>query len=88
MFWVISRPKWVVYIVDTYSMVKIISLLYVDNTYSDPGMFDVQAVNLMRCEKCGGRHRRVPTDRPWYNARFCDRCNVRHSAKEVRTVFN
>ncbi|CAH1773039.1 unnamed protein product [Owenia fusiformis] len=41
-----------------------------------------EASNLMRCDHCGGKHRRFPVDRPWYSARFCDRCNARHSAKE------
>lgn len=38
---------------------------------------------MMRCDNCGGKHRRIFIDRPWYSARFCKRCNVRHSAKEV-----
>lgn len=42
----------------------------------------LQASNMMRCDNCGGKHRRVPVDRPWYSARFCDRCSIRHSAKE------
>ena len=42
-----------------------------------------QAANMMRCDHCGGKHRRVPVDRPSYSARFCDRCNIHHSAKEV-----
>ncbi|XP_062593741.1 dnaJ homolog dnj-5-like [Saccostrea cucullata] len=41
-----------------------------------------EAANLMRCDNCGGKHKRTPTDRPWYSARFCKRCNIRHSAKE------
>lgn len=41
-----------------------------------------EAANLMRCDYCGGKHRRIPVDRPWYSARFCDRCNLHHSAKE------
>ncbi|CAC5387821.1 DNAJC14 [Mytilus coruscus] len=41
-----------------------------------------EAANMMRCDNCGGKHRRVFIDRPWYSARFCKRCNVRHSAKE------
>ena len=42
-----------------------------------------QASNMMRCDNCGGKHKRVPIERPWYSARFCDRCKIRHSAKEV-----
>ena len=42
-----------------------------------------QASNMMRCDNCGGKHRRIPVERPWYSARFCDRCSIRHSAKEV-----
>lgn len=41
-----------------------------------------QASNMMRCDNCGGKHKRVPVERPWYSARFCDRCSIRHSAKE------
>lgn len=41
-----------------------------------------EAANMMRCDNCGGKHRRVFIDRPWYSSRFCKRCNVRHSAKE------
>lgn len=41
-----------------------------------------QASNMMRCDNCGGKHKRVPVDRPWYSARFCERCKIRHSAKE------
>ncbi|KAL3868971.1 hypothetical protein ACJMK2_041716 [Sinanodonta woodiana] len=41
-----------------------------------------EASNMMRCDNCGGKHKRIPVDRPWYNARFCDRCNIKHSAKE------
>ncbi|KAK3092021.1 hypothetical protein FSP39_024496 [Pinctada imbricata] len=41
-----------------------------------------EAANLMRCDNCGGKHRRFPVDRPWYSARYCKRCNIRHSAKE------
>lgn len=41
-----------------------------------------EAANMMRCDNCGGKHRRVYIDRPWYSARFCKRCNVLHSAKE------
>ncbi|XP_052776080.1 uncharacterized protein LOC128213973 [Mya arenaria] len=41
-----------------------------------------QASNMMRCDNCGGKHRRVFVERPWYSARFCDRCSMRHSAKE------
>ena len=50
-------------------------------------MLFAQAANMMRCEKCGGKHRRFPVDRAWYDARFCDKCNTRHSAKEVGFVF-
>lgn len=45
----------------------------------------IQASNMMRCDNCGGKHKRVPVERPWYSARFCDRCSIRHSAKEVRS---
>lgn len=41
-----------------------------------------QANNMMRCDNCGGKHKRIPVERPWYSARFCDRCSIRHSAKE------
>ncbi|KAK7101105.1 uncharacterized protein [Littorina saxatilis] len=41
-----------------------------------------EAANLMRCDHCGGKHRRIPVERAWYSARFCDRCNIHHSAKE------
>ncbi|XP_005107060.2 dnaJ homolog dnj-5 [Aplysia californica] len=41
-----------------------------------------EAANIMHCDNCGGKHRRVPVDRPFYSARFCQRCNVHHSAKE------
>ena len=50
-------------------------------------MLFAQAANMMRCEKCGGKHRRFPVDRAWYDARFCDKCSTRHSAKEVGFVF-
>ena len=46
-------------------------------------IFNFQAANMMRCENCGGKHRRFPVARAWYDARFCDKCNTRHSAKEV-----
>ena len=38
---------------------------------------------MMRCDNCGGKHKRIPVERPWYSARFCDKCSIRHSAKEV-----
>ncbi|KAH3695773.1 uncharacterized protein LOC127862223 [Dreissena polymorpha] len=41
-----------------------------------------QASNMMRCDNCGGKHKRVPVERPWYSARYCNRCSIRHSAKE------
>ncbi|XP_041359014.1 uncharacterized protein LOC121375566 [Gigantopelta aegis] len=41
-----------------------------------------EARNLMRCDNCGGKHKRIPIDRAWYSCRFCSRCNTRHSAKE------
>ncbi|XP_069128126.1 uncharacterized protein [Argopecten irradians] len=41
-----------------------------------------EAANMMRCDNCGGKHKRILVDRPWYSARFCKRCNIRHSAKE------
>lgn len=43
-----------------------------------------QAANTIRCTNCGLRHKRVPTQRPCYAARFCAQCKIRHSAKEVR----
>jgi len=45
-----------------------------------------QASNMMRCDNCGGKHKRTPVERPWYSARYCDRCSIRHSAKEVNTT--
>lgn len=42
-----------------------------------------QAANTIRCTNCGSRHKRVPTQRPCYAARFCAQCKIRHSAKEV-----
>ena len=42
-----------------------------------------QAANTIRCTNCGLRHKRVPTHRPCYAARFCTQCKIRHSAKEV-----
>ncbi|XP_074641057.1 uncharacterized protein LOC141898835 isoform X2 [Tubulanus polymorphus] len=41
-----------------------------------------EAAYLMRCDQCGGKHHRIPVDRPWYSARHCEKCNTRHSAKE------
>ncbi|XP_011310557.1 uncharacterized protein [Fopius arisanus] len=41
-----------------------------------------QAANTIRCTNCGLRHKRVPTQRPCYAARFCAQCKIRHSAKE------
>ncbi|XP_013420781.1 uncharacterized protein LOC106181068 [Lingula anatina] len=41
-----------------------------------------EAANLMRCDHCGGKHRRYPVNRPWYSARYCDRCQAHHSVKE------
>ncbi|GFO05063.1 Dnaj-like protein subfamily c member 14 [Plakobranchus ocellatus] len=41
-----------------------------------------EAANIMRCDICGGKHQRVPVDRPFYSARFCQSCNVHHQAKE------
>ncbi|XP_014663319.1 PREDICTED: uncharacterized protein LOC106806008 [Priapulus caudatus] len=41
-----------------------------------------EAATIMRCDRCGGRHRRHPQDRPVYAARFCAQCNIRHAAKE------
>lgn len=43
-----------------------------------------QAANTIRCTNCGLRHKRVPTQRPCYAARFCAQCKIRHSAKEVK----
>lgn len=42
-----------------------------------------QAANTIRCTNCGLRHKRIPTQRPCYAARFCAQCKIRHSAKEV-----
>ncbi|BFZ16727.1 hypothetical protein BsWGS_19766 [Bradybaena similaris] len=41
-----------------------------------------EAANTMPCDNCRGKHKRVPVERPAYHARFCERCNTRHSAKE------
>ncbi|XP_044578172.1 dnaJ homolog dnj-5 [Cotesia glomerata] len=41
-----------------------------------------QAANTIRCTNCGLRHKRIPTQRPCYAARFCSQCKIRHSAKE------
>lgn len=41
-----------------------------------------EAANMMRCDYCGGKHKRIKVDRPWYSARYCDRCQARHSVKE------
>ncbi|XP_048508316.1 dnaJ homolog dnj-5 isoform X2 [Athalia rosae] len=41
-----------------------------------------QAANTIRCTNCGLRHKRIPTHRPCYAARFCAQCKIRHSAKE------
>ncbi|KAL4236978.1 subfamily C member 14 [Mactra antiquata] len=41
-----------------------------------------QASNMMRCDNCGGKHKRMLVERPWYSARYCNRCLMRHSAKE------
>ncbi|XP_057332444.1 dnaJ homolog dnj-5 [Microplitis mediator] len=41
-----------------------------------------QAANTIRCTNCGSRHKRIPTQRPCYAARFCSQCKIRHSAKE------
>ncbi|XP_015601371.1 dnaJ homolog dnj-5 [Cephus cinctus] len=41
-----------------------------------------QAANTIRCTNCGLRHKRIPTQRPCYAARFCAQCKIRHSAKE------
>ncbi|KOC63574.1 DnaJ like protein subfamily C member 14 [Habropoda laboriosa] len=41
-----------------------------------------QAANTIRCTNCGLRHKRSPTQRPCYAARFCAQCKIRHSAKE------
>lgn len=38
----------------------------------------------MRCDNCGGKYKRVFIDRLWYSFRFCKRCNIRYSVKEVR----
>ena len=45
-----------------------------------------QAANIMRCDTCGGKHRRVPVDRPFYSARFCEGCRTHHQAKEVKAA--
>ncbi|CAL1532632.1 unnamed protein product [Lymnaea stagnalis] len=41
-----------------------------------------EAANIMRCDNCTGKHQRFPVDRPFYSARFCQRCNIFHAAKE------
>lgn len=41
-----------------------------------------EAANMMRCDNCGKKHRRISVDRPWYSARYCERCHIHHSAKE------
>ena len=44
----------------------------------------LQAANQMGCNICEGKHRRVLTERrPWCDARFCEKCQIFHSAKEV-----
>jgi len=37
----------------------------------------------MRCENCGGKHRRIPTERLLDSARFCQKCGYNHSVHEV-----
>ncbi|KYN00286.1 DnaJ like protein subfamily C member 14 [Cyphomyrmex costatus] len=44
-----------------------------------------QAANTIRCTNCGLRHKRIPTQRPCYAARFCNQCKIRHSAKEAKS---
>ncbi|KAK2140758.1 hypothetical protein LSH36_1258g00027 [Paralvinella palmiformis] len=41
-----------------------------------------EAANLMRCENCGGKHRRIPTERLLDSARFCQKCGYNHSVHE------
>ncbi|GFS21344.1 DnaJ-like protein subfamily C member 14 [Elysia marginata] len=41
-----------------------------------------EAANIMRCDTCEGKHRRVPVDRPFYSARYCEGCHTHHQAKE------
>ena len=41
----------------------------------------------MKCDQCGGKHQRIPVDKPWYSARYCDKCNINHPAKEVSVFF-
>ncbi|XP_055885554.1 dnaJ homolog dnj-5-like [Biomphalaria glabrata] len=41
-----------------------------------------EAANIMPCDNCHGKHQRFPVERPFYSARFCQRCNVFHAAKE------
>ena len=41
----------------------------------------------MSCVGCQGKHKRIPTDRPNYAARYCDQCDIRHSAREVQTLY-
>lgn len=41
-----------------------------------------QEANMMKCDQCGGKHQRIPVDKPWYSARYCDKCNINHPAKE------
>ena len=60
--------------------VNIDNIMNTDGNYVNLCM---QAANTMRCDHCGGKHRRYNASRPWYSARFCDRCRAFHSAKEV-----
>jgi hypothetical protein len=41
-----------------------------------------EAINMMACSHCGGKHRRYPVDVRVSAARYCARCKVRHSARE------
>ena len=47
------------------------------------GLLLLQSANMMRCDHCGWKHKRVLVDRAWYSARYCERCHLYHSAKEV-----
>ncbi|XP_014789481.1 dnaJ homolog subfamily C member 14 [Octopus bimaculoides] len=38
--------------------------------------------NMMNCDKCGGKHQRIPLSRPWYSARYCQSCKTNHAANE------
>lgn len=41
-----------------------------------------EAMNTMSCTHCNGKHRRYEVERSPWEARYCARCNARHSASE------